>query len=42
MVGFEKTRHRRGSWSKIDRGFVTFWPYVPLGLIQCAVLRLPC
>ena len=29
------------SWSKIDRGFVTFWPYLPLGLIQCAILRLP-
>ena len=29
------------SWSKIDRDFVTFLPYLPLGLIQCTILRLP-
>ena len=28
------------SWSKIDRDFVTFLPYLPLGLIQCTILRL--
>ena len=36
------TSYLEWSWSKIDRGFVTFWPYLSLGLIQCAILRLPC